>query len=94
MQPHEIADAADKARVYPGPKDREAMAAYRQQGYDIRDQFSADLSREYLPNEARHAATKIFDKAWSDGHSEGYHRVEEIYEEIADIVRVVVDGLR
>jgi hypothetical protein len=32
----------------------------------------------------------IWDKAWEDGHSEGYHRVEDIYEDLADLAKLAV----
>lgn len=32
----------------------------------------------------------IWDTAWEDGHSEGYHRVEDIYEDLADLAKLAV----
>lgn len=29
----------------------------------------------------------IWERAWEDGHSEGYHRVEDIYEDLAEIAK-------
>lgn len=38
------------------------------------------------------ASEIIFEKAWSDGHSEGWARVADVYDELVDLVDKVNDA--
>jgi hypothetical protein len=79
------------------PKDRaEKSAAWRElhiaQSANER-LWQAWLRKDNLEDSVGdRAAQRLFDIAWEDGHSEGYQRVAERYEELAEIVNLAVRG--
>lgn len=82
----------DAANVY--GKTREERTAYRERAREIRDAFAADLAEEFLPLSSKTVTDAAFEWAWGEGHSEGYHRVADIYEDLADFVAKVEDSVR
>lgn len=99
--PAEKAQQASEANIlYPDhfhpftPKEdrRAALDAYREREREIRDQFERDLAaREHTLAGVPATKAKVFEYAWREGHAEGYQRVQEVYEEIADIVDDALD---
>lgn len=92
----EIADRAkqrvsEEASPLFGPS-HEQRSKYREAIRQIEEEFAASLSEEYLEPSAQPASKKVFDYAWAEGHSEGYHMVEQIYEEIAEIANAAAKG--
>lgn len=74
--------------------DRAGRAEYREAVGRVNAQFQADLAREYLPGMSQVVTDKVFAMAWEDGHSDGYRRVESMYEDLTDLVEVVVKAVR
>lgn len=72
--------------------DRAGRAEHRAAVARIDAQFKADLAREYLPGMPPVVTNKVFAKAWEDAHSDGYRRVESMYEDLADIVETVAQA--
>lgn len=68
-----------------------ATKTYREDERALRDQWQAWLVSEYLPfNTPRKVTEKMFAMAWERGHSEGYRRVENEFEELADLVTLAI----
>jgi len=89
--------AADKARAANDEANRAVrdvknLAAYRQRSQEILEQFAHDLAFEHLPGHDPAVTSKVFDMAWEQGHSEGYHSVEQWYEDLADLVLLATKG--
>lgn len=81
----QAADDASNDALYPRAKEerqyRRAYSLY--EGY-VRTVFGDALRDEYA-NVTDEQHVKLFNRAWEDGHSEGYRRVEEEYAELADL---------
>jgi hypothetical protein len=55
---------------------------------EVREAFFAELKAIWFTNNVNDKKlAKLADYAWQEGHSEGYHRVEEIYEELAELLQ-------
>lgn len=65
---------------------QEYRRTYRAMTAAIDAQFAAELAREYLDGVRAEACQATFEYAWSEGHSDGYERVEEIYRDVAQVV--------
>jgi len=80
----------------PGPRRiskeeyRDQQRAHTEREREIRNDFADDLAVEHGLFNFQATAKKVFDFAWDQGHSEGYWRVEDVYEEIAEIALVAV----
>lgn len=88
----EAEDAYD-ALKYPGRKDRFAYDAYQAEIKAIELQFRFWLEAEYASGLPTILLDEIWDQAWSDGHSSGYHEVENYYEDRAEFVRKIKKAL-
>lgn len=70
----------------------ERMTSYKMSAIDKPTREDHMAYREYLLDEAGtrelpvEVDDKLFSQAWQDGHSSGYHEVELIYCELADLV--------
>jgi len=90
--------AADKARAANDASSEQFrmgkihLDAYRTRSNEIRTQFAADLAFEHLPGHDPAVTAKVFDMAWEQGHSEGYHSVEQWYEDLADLILLATKG--
>lgn len=65
--------------------DRDRQAE-REAGYALRIDFGVALGEEYASHLSPALRDIIFEKAWSDGHSSGYHQVESEYDDLVDFV--------
>lgn len=84
--------AAEAANPYPSTtlrfeERREAIRAYRERDRQIRDEFKNDLIEEFAADLPRKVGERVWDYAWEEGHSEGYERVEQYFEEMAEFAR-------
>ncbi len=60
----------------------------------IETQFQNSLAARYLPNIPNIIREKTFTTACELGHASGYSEVEMYYEELAKLVRFVIDNAR
>lgn len=44
------------------------------------------LREKWLPGVPVSVAQKVFDRAWEDGHANGWHEVEMHYQELAPLI--------
>lgn len=89
--------AADKARAANDDAERvfiktKDLVVLRQQVTEIRERFALELAGENLPGHDPAVTAKVFDMAWEQGHSEGYHSVEQWYEDLTDLVLLATKG--
>jgi hypothetical protein len=79
-RPCEAAETASRALDYKALGHR----VWREREADIREEFSDALwaTKGAHLADCQHAI--VFDRAWDDGHSEGYQRVEEEYVELVE----------
>lgn len=53
-----------------------------------RKAFAARLAKEHLRYVDELVTDKVFDFAWEAGHASGEHEVEQVYADLAEIVRI------
>lgn len=64
---------------------RDDKEAYRAEDRRLKEQFRQDLAIEY--GVYQHAKEpKLFDLAWSEGHSAGYYEVEAFYSQFVELI--------
>lgn len=76
------------------PYDRANLAAYREAQAEIRSRFAAALADEHLPHLPDEATDAVFERAWEEGHSSGFHSVEGSYADLAALIEKVERFLR
>ena len=64
---------------------KERRKLYSEAVHKVELRFRADLL-ESLGIQNHPKANKLYDMAWDDGHSEGYHRVAEVAETLAELL--------
>lgn len=74
----------------PSPAElRAARVKYQKAHSLITSRFAQALATEYTPDLPSVIQESIFQKAWSDGHSSGYHEVEYAYQELANLANQI-----
>jgi hypothetical protein len=63
---------------------------WRRKEQEIKESFCADLAAEYLPDVPKVITDFVFSKAWEEGHSAGYQSVAGEYEELAELVLMIM----
>lgn len=91
--------AAINALVYPsGIADRDervaAHAVYRAETSRIHGEFRDWLAYEYASSMPANVQSKIWEKAWEDGHSGGYNEVEGHYKDYVEFAEVAFNAGR
>lgn len=92
-------EQAIKDLTYPRPTDfndkadwRIAQTEYRVEEKALEQQWKAWLIEEYAFDFSEKVQEEIFRRAWDDGHSSGYHNVENYFQEYADFANMVLQG--
>lgn len=65
---------------------REAMKRYHDEQNALILQWKEWLQNQYADGFSTQAADVIYNKAWMEGHSDGYHNVESWYQELVEMV--------
>ncbi len=82
-------DAANRARdAYEAirPLFKTDRDAYRLEDRILTEQFEIDLAEEYTSDLPENLQKAVYSKAYSDGHSAGFHEIEGVYLELAELV--------
>lgn len=67
-------------------KRHQVLEVYRNRQHEIKEKFHADLAAEHgLTGHPKEQ--KLFDLAWSHGHSYGLAKVASYYEEFAELLK-------
>lgn len=84
--PSQNANAASESNIFPpaGPNRGETMAAWRKQEAVIKLRFFTELWDAYGERFTIVQAVLVAERAWYEGHSEGFERVESVYEELVE----------
>lgn len=79
---YDAIEAAAKLRL-----EGERMARFTA-AREAKDAFRLDLEREYIGDADVSAKRrdKLFSLAWEEGHSYGYHSVEQYYDQFVELV--------
>ena len=56
----------------------------------IKEEFEIALHTEYLSNQNELVASKVYEYAWMEGHSNGYSEVEICYNNISELVEFAI----
>lgn len=62
--------------------------------YATKEHMREALRAAYLPNVPAKISDLVFAKAWEDGHANGEHEVEQVYEDLAEIVMATREAYR
>lgn len=66
---------------------------YHQECQAVTNEFKDALAKEYCSQWPKERTDKIFEKAWADGHSNGYCEVEGNYSELVDFVIDIISPI-
>jgi len=66
------------------------LEAYRQAESEITAQHRLWLEENYNEGFAQAVLDRIYQRAWDDGHSGGYHEVENYYDEHSTFAQFVI----
>jgi len=83
-------EAATNAVVWPQKATLEQKNAYRAEISALENQWREWLENEYAEDIPAEIQEKIWNSAWSDGHSNGYYSVLNYYTELAEYTKAVI----
>ncbi len=89
MSYNTLEDLAAAARGIPCPTDRALRPAYRVAQNELHIQYKAMCLEKFgLTDHPK--AEAVWELAWEEGHSEGYHRVADWVQTLAELM--VIEG--
>lgn len=79
---------------YPGSQSRQALNDYHAEQGALVKQWEEWLADEYLTDVPKEVHKTVFQLAWQQGHSSGYHEVQNYYADFAEIATATAKAVR